>query len=75
MEEDLLIIMQVEEAGRAKVLLMLGADTVHTILILQSQEEMGLPIVAVEEVVVDHHQDQVELVDLDWFSLLMRVKI
>tara|TARA_X000001036_G_C20301468_1_gene652535 strand:+ start:453 stop:659 length:207 start_codon:yes stop_codon:yes gene_type:complete len=57
---DLVIIMQVEEAVRLKVFLMLVVDMVHIIPILESQEEMGLPIVVVEEVVVDHLQHQVE---------------
>jgi hypothetical protein len=56
---DLVIIMEVEEAVRLKVFLMLVVDMVHIIPILESQEEMGLPIVVVEEVVVDHLQHQV----------------
>jgi hypothetical protein len=55
----LVIIMEVEEAVRLKVFLMLVVDMVHIIPILQSQEEMGLPIVVEVEVVVDHLQHQV----------------
>ena len=43
-------------------------------IILWCLDSMPTQIVAVEEVVVDHHQHQVDLVDLDLFLLPIQPK-